>query len=162
MHPSKSIRLLACISVLGAALVSAGSAWARPEIPGKLQEAAGMSCVPLCTMCHLTNPGQADNWTMKTLSGVLVGPIQAETDIKPAYDMWAATNPTLAEGVRRGYEPGSLAPGKTPENVCGPVYGCAIPAAKPIKSSSPDYTGVIWVVGAVAVGAVLRRRKKAG
>lgn len=160
MHLSKSFRLFACISVLGATLVSPGSAWARPEMPGKLQEAAGMSCVPLCTMCHLTNPGQSDNWTSKPLSGVLLTEIQTQADIKAKYNTWAAANPILAEGVRRGYEPGSLAPGKTAENVCGPVYGCAVPAAKPIKSSSPDYTGVIWVAGAVIAGAVLRRRKR--
>lgn len=153
MHPSKSVRLFACISFVGALVLSAGSALARPEVPGQLQAAANMRCVPLCTMCHLTNPGQAGNFT-KPLGVAMVAPVTAQVDIKPAYEAWAAAHPDLAKLVQNGQEPGSG------EDVCGPTYGCAVRMEK--EAAAPrDFTGPLWVVGAMVVGGLLRRRKHA-
>ncbi|HVY31675.1 MAG TPA: hypothetical protein VHB79_34305 [Polyangiaceae bacterium] len=159
MHISKTIRLFACISLASAAVLGASSAFGRPEMPGKLQEVAGMTCVPLCTMCHTSNPGQADNWTMKALGQQLYLPIKNQQDIKPAYDAWKAANTNLASGVVNGYEPTSVMNGH-PENVCGPIYGCTVPAVKHVTSSH-DYVGVLWMGGAMIVGGLLRRRKRA-
>jgi hypothetical protein len=162
MHFSKTIRLFACISSAAAALLGAGSALARPEVPGQLYEAAGMQCVPLCTMCHATNPGQADNWP-SLLGGIVYADVKAEKDIKAAYQAWAtnpATDPRLVEGVKRGYKPDTLDGMHTPLNVCGPVYGCAVPAVKHVTGSR-DYVGVLWMGGAMIVGGLLRRRKRA-
>jgi MYXO-CTERM domain-containing protein len=143
---------LSRISIAGLVLLTAGSALARPEAPGQLQAAANMQCVPLCTMCHQTNPGQADNWT-KPVGIPLFAPIKAQQDIKPAYDAWAAMNPALAALVTKGIEPGSGA------DVCGPTYGCAVHVAK--EAAAPrDFTGPLFALGAVIAGAILRRHRK--
>jgi len=150
---SKSFRRqLSRIALTGVVLLTTGSAWARPEVPGKLQAAANMQCVPLCTMCHQTNPGEKSNWTMKPLGVALLGPITAQTDIKPAYDAWAAMNPDGAAKVSKGIEPLSGL------DVCGPTYGCAVHVAK--EAAAPrDFSGPLWVVGAMVLGGILRRRK---
>jgi len=155
MHPSKSIRrFLASIPLAGIVVLAASSAAARPEAPGELQAAANMQCVPLCTMCHTTNPGQVNNWVAtRSLVQALVTPIKAEADIKPAYGAWAQMNPALASLVQRGIEPTSGA------DVCGPTYGCAVRVEK--EAAAPrDFSGPLWVVGAVVAGAVLRRRRR--
>lgn len=163
MHLSKTIRLLTCISATAAALLGAGSAFARPEVPGQLHDAAGMTCVPLCTMCHATNPGVKANWT-SMLGGVLYNDILAERDITATYQNWAAMpiNKPYADYVKAGYKPDTLlVAGTPPLNVCGPVYGCALPPAKQaLGASTGDYAGAMWVAGAVIAGAVLRRRKR--
>lgn len=153
MHLPKSFRLFCSrISLTGIVLLTTGSALARPEAPGELQKAANMQCVPLCTMCHLTNPGVMGNFT-KPLGLALVGPIQAQTDIKPKYDEWAAANPADAAKVSKGIEPGSGA------DVCGPTYGCAVHVAK--EAAAPrDFSGPLWVVGAMLTAGILRRRRK--
>jgi MYXO-CTERM domain-containing protein len=150
---TKSFRRLSRISLTALVLLSAGSALARPEIPGQLQEAADMQCVPLCTMCHQTNPGEALNWTMKPMGIALSTPIVARTDIKPRYNEWASMNPALAALVKKGIEPGSGA------DVCGPTYGCAVHIAK--EAAAPrDFTGPLFALGAVIAGGILRRRRK--
>lgn len=164
MHFSKTTRLFACISSMAAALLGAGSAFARPEVPGQLQKAADMVCVPLCTMCHATNPGQATNW-LSTLGNELHADILAERDITASYLAWTKKPTTTADMVayvKAGYKPDTLlTPGAAPINVCGPVYGCALPPAKQALAPKSDFTGVLWVGGAVVVGGLLRRRKKA-
>lgn len=153
MQTTNSLRrFIAGVSLVGAVLLSS-LAEARPEVPGELQEAAGMKCVPLCTMCHTTNPGQAGNWTMKPLGITLYAEIKAEKDIKAHYDMWAAMNPSLAAMVKNGQEPGSG------QDVCGPTYGCAVRIEK--EAAAPrDFGGPLFVVGAVVLGGLLRRRRK--
>lgn len=160
MSAPKPLRAFVFTAVAGAIGLLSGSALAEPEFPGALQEAADMTCVPLCTMCHLTNPGQATNFARPLASALLQGGLVAgdPDSIKVAWDKYKTMNPDGAAKVVRGISPG-FSPADD-QDVCGPVYGCAIPSAKPVKAT-PDYTGVIWVVGAVAVGAVLRRRKKA-
>ena len=153
MHFPKSFRfLLSRISIAGLALLTSGSALARPEVPGELQAAANMQCVPLCTMCHTTNPGLLSNFG-KTLGPVLVTPVSKEQDIKPAYDAWAAMNPQLALLVQKGIEP------STGVDVCGPTYGCAVRVER--EAAAPrDFSGPLWVLGAVVAGGILRRRRK--
>jgi MYXO-CTERM domain-containing protein len=153
MHSPKSFRrLLSGLSLVGLVLLTAGSALARPEIPGQIQAVADMQCVPLCTLCHATNPGEATNFT-KELAAPLVGPIKAQTDITDAYKAWAAANPTKAAGLKLGKEPG------TGEDICGPTYGCAVHVAK--EAAAPrDFTGPLWAVGAMVTAGLLRRRRK--
>jgi hypothetical protein len=146
-------RFIAVVSVVGTVVLTGGFADARPEAPGELQEAAGMKCVPLCTMCHSGNPGTKGNLDLKNrpLGTPLFVAINSESDIKPAYNMWAAANPPLAALVKNGQEPG------TKQDVCGPTYGCAVRIEK--EAAAPrDFGGPLFVVGAVVVG-VLRRRK---
>lgn len=153
MQTTNSLRrFIAGISFVGAVLLTSGFAAARPEAPGELQDAAGMKCVPLCTMCHQTNPGNATNWT-KLLGRTLYGDIKAERDIKASYASWAQTNPQGAERVKNGQEP------ETGVDVCGPTYGCAVRIEK--EAAAPrDFGGPLFVVGAVVLGGLLRRRRK--
>ncbi len=155
MHFQKSLsRFLTHISLTGVALLTTSSALARPELPGQLQEVANMQCVPLCTMCHATNPGVQSNWVpTKTLAALLSSEITQQQDIKPKYDSWKAMNPALAALVQKGIEPSTMV------DVCGPTYGCAIRVEK--EAAAPrDFTGPLWVVGAIVAGGLLRRRRK--
>jgi MYXO-CTERM domain-containing protein len=156
MQTTNSLRrFIAGFSVAGAVLLTGGFAEARPEAPGELQEAAGMKCVPLCTMCHSGNPGTKGNWdpANRPLAQALFAPINSESDLKPAYDMWATMNPTLAALVKNGQEP------KSGQDVCGPTYGCAVRIEK--EAAAPrDFGGPLFVVGAVVLGGLLRRRRK--
>ena len=151
---SKSFRFWSRVSLTGAVLLTAGSALARPEVPGELQEAANMQCVPLCTMCHSGNPGTLSNWdTTKPVGASVSTAVAAQTDIKMAYTKWAAENPALAALVSKGIEP------KSGVDVCGPTYGCAVHVAK--EAAAPrDFTGPLWALGAVIAGGILRRRRK--
>jgi MYXO-CTERM domain-containing protein len=153
MHSPKSFRRsFARLWLAGIVLLKTGSALARPEIPGEIQAAADMQCVPLCTLCHMTNPGQANNWT-KPLGAALFAPIKAQTDIKPAYDAWALMFPAEAAKVKAGIEPGAG------NDICGPTYGCGAHVVK--EAAAPrDFTGPLWVVGAVVAGGLLRRRRR--
>jgi MYXO-CTERM domain-containing protein len=155
MLSTKSFRRLSRFSITALVLLTAGSALARPEAPGQLQEAAKMQCVPLCTMCHSGSPGTLANWdpVNKPLALTLNAPISSQTDIKPAYDMWAMMNPGDALKVQKGIEPRSGA------DVCGPIYGCAVHVAK--EAAAPrDFTGPLVALGAVIAGGILRRRRK--
>lgn len=154
MYPTNILRrYLPYVALVGALTFSARSATARPEAPGQLQEAADMKCVPLCTMCHQTNPGDKTNWN-KPLGAALRTPISSQQDIKPAYDAWAALNPQLAALVKNGQEPG------TGQDVCGPTYGCAVRIEK--EAAAPrDFGGPLLVVGAMVVGGLVRRRRRA-
>lgn len=156
MHSLKSFsRLFSRISITALVLLTAGSALARPEVPGQLQAAANMQCVPLCTMCHATNPGVKSNWAGKPLGGVLFPEINAQVDIKAHYLSWAAdpANAEAAAKIQKGIEP------STNVDVCGPTYGCAVHVAK--EAAAPrDFTGPLWALGAVIAGGILRRRRR--
>jgi hypothetical protein len=152
---TKSFRRLSRVSITGLVLLTAGSALARPEVPGQLQEAADMQCVPLCTMCHQTNPGTIDNWMGKPLGGILFGEIKTQTDITAHYRSWAADplNAEAAAKIKKGIEPSTNA------DVCGPTYGCAVHIAKEVAAPR-DFTGPLVALGAVIAGGILRRRRK--
>jgi hypothetical protein len=56
--PSRGI-----FALLGVAALWSTPAHASEVFPGALQEAADMQCVPVCLMCHTTNPGTVGTWT---------------------------------------------------------------------------------------------------
>lgn len=71
-----------------------------------------------------------------------------------AFDKYKA-DPTHALGVMR------LQEGLDPDNgtsLCGPTYGCGAHVAK--KAPPSDLSSPLWVVGAIAIGGLLRRRKR--
>ncbi len=54
----------------------------------------------------------------------------------------------------------ALQQGLDPDNgvsLCGPTYGCGAHVAK--KAPPSDLSAPLWVVGAMLVGGLLRRRK---
>jgi MYXO-CTERM domain-containing protein len=152
---------LACVTLWEA------PAAASEVFPGALQEAADMQCVPLCTMCHTSNPGTATTWPFKLLPKALNTqtkmvngtPVrilkQGNADsLKEAYAAYAKTASAaeLAD-IKAGREP------ETHADVCGPTYGCGAHVAR--QAAAPrDFTGALWVVGAVVAGGLLRRRRR--
>jgi MYXO-CTERM domain-containing protein len=145
-------RLFSSVALSGLMLLTSGSVLARPEIPGQIQAVADMQCVPLCTLCHATNPGEKTNWS-KPLGAALYAPINMQEDITTAYKAWAAANPAKAADLKLGKEPGSGL------DICGPTYGCAVHVAK--EAAAPrDFTGPLWAVGAMVTAGLLRRRRK--
>lgn len=147
-------RLLACIALSTAAELTTAVAAARPEAPGELQQAAGMKCVPLCTMCHTSNPGVRSNVDPnKPVANALLIPIASQSDITPAWNTYAQANPAAAALVKDGKEP------STGQDVCGPIYGCAVHVENE-ATWQRDYTAPIVALGAIALAAFVRRRKR--
>ena len=151
---SKRISLL-----LGLVALWSTPAQASEVFPGALQEAADMQCVPVCLMCHTTNPGTAGTWAMKPLPVALVqgGMKKGDADsLMKAYRAYAANpaNAAAVADIKAGREPGAHV------DVCGPTYGCAVPMVAKQPARSRDYTAALWVVSAMVVGGILRRRRK--
>ena len=146
--------------------LTASSANASKNFPGALEAIAGMPCVPGCVLCHGEVEGHANTFQKRALPRALVAEMQpglapeSTTWLKAAYDSYAAkaaTDPNIqavVHDLQNGIDP------ETKESLCGPIYGCAIPVPKLAKASS-DYTGVLWVLGAVLTGGLLRRHKQA-
>jgi hypothetical protein len=124
-----------------------------------------MQCVPVCTMCHDRNPGSEGTWTSKQLPKALFSTVKMVNgmevrvlekrnadSLKEAFAIYAKTaDPAVLEKIRTGHEPG------TNENVCGPTYGCGAHVAKD-GATSRDWSGPLWIIGAVVTSALLRRR----
>ena len=158
------------VATLGVVVISTGEAHASPVFPGALQEAANMECVPLCTMCHASNPGTALSWVAKEVgrqvksaaypNGMPILKAGDEESLKAAFKVYAASLAADPMGaaklarIQKGIEPISG------EDVCGPTYGCAIPMIAKQPARPRDYTAALWVVGAMVVGGILRRRRK--
>jgi len=144
--------------LLGLLALSSRQARASEVFPGALQEAADMQCVPLCLMCHTTNPGNATSWPSKPLGPALLplGLKKGDADsLKAAWKAYAANpaNAAAVADVKAGREPGAHL------DVCGPSYGCGAHVAK--QAALPhDFTGPLWALGAVVAGALLRRRRR--
>jgi hypothetical protein len=153
--------------VLGTLALAATAIWAVPAqaeeiFPPVIAEDAMMPCVPTCTLCHTTNPGNATSWPGKKF-GAFMGLHGAKmgdaNSIRTAFAAYKAlgTDPTVAAGLE------NLKKGLDPDNgtsLCGATYGCGAHIAKTPPRS--DLSGSLWVVGAMLVGGFLLRRKSAG
>ena len=153
------MRFATIAAVLVLSVIGFGStpAIASEVFPGALQEAADMQCVPVCLMCHTSNPGNASTWT-KPLALALFGKGMRKGDtasLKTAYKAYAAdpANAAAIADIKAGREPGAHV------DVCSPIYGCTVHVAK--EAAAPrDFTGPLWAVGAMVVAGLLRRRRK--
>jgi hypothetical protein len=135
-------------------------AYASPEFPGAILEAADMKCVPVCTLCHTSNPGTATTWQMKALPLALAGHGAEEGDadsLKRAWNAYMndamvplATRQAVAAAVKAGKDQSGV-------DVCGPTYGCGAHIAQ--HAPARDSTTPLWILGAAIVGGLLRRRK---
>src|SRR5882724_4666686 len=106
MQTSKFVRSLVFgVAVVGCVGLAPRRALASEVFPGAIQEAAGMSCVPICTLCHTTNPGNASSWTTKKLPLQLVAHGVRPGDADSLKNAWAAyladTNPMTADPTER-------------------------------------------------------------
>lgn len=139
-----------------------GSARAEEPFPGGLQEAAGLSCAPSCSVCHTTNPGTANTWTKPLGQAVIMrGAIKGsgEAGIKKAYEKLVAdanggdaNAKTLVDKLQAGLDPQSGA------ELCQVTYGCGARIAK--ETPRDDWSGLLFVAGAMGFGALLRRTKR--
>ncbi len=147
-------RLTTGAAVLATFLV-AGSAQASEVFPAAIQEAADMSCVPSCLLCHTSNPGSITTFQGKPFGKAMFDngaqPQQADT-LKAAYAKYAMANPSVAESLKNGIDPDNQSA------LCnGPAYGCGARIAKPAPSG--DATVLFWVAGAMLTAGVVRRRR---
>jgi len=147
--------------LVSAAALCASPAHASPEYPGELRKVAGLSCVPQCTVCHTTNPGQAGTAVQPFAiamrsKGLLAGNPGL---IKPSYEALKTdtAHPEYLEMTQKlesGYDPNyDVALGQL---VCGPTYGCGARIAK-APPKHPD--AFAWALGAVALLVTVRTVK---
>jgi hypothetical protein len=149
---------IAALSVLASA-----PALASESCPAAIQEAASMPCAPSCTLCHGVDPGTADTYTKKELgknlfnykgSFVLAGDTDALKKNFAAYAMDPA-NAAIVAALKAGIDP------QTNVDLCSAsnnvTYGCGAHIAR--TAPPRDFSGLVWVIGAVAGGGLLRRRK---
>ncbi len=145
-------------------------AWPQPTraeevFPGALQEAAGLNCAPSCTVCHTTNPGTAGTFTKKLGFAVFnrgARPGSGEEGLKMAYaklvedakgtGMPAMEAADLVAKLQAGLDPESGA------ELCQITYGCGARIAK--DEPRDDWSGLLFVAGAMGFGALLRRTKR--
>src|SRR3954465_14126132 len=98
-------KLVFASAVVGGAELAPRSVLASEVFPGAIQEAADMQCVPICTLCHTTNPGNANSWQTKKLPLALVGHGVVAGDADSLKRAWAAyladPNPATADPTVR-------------------------------------------------------------
>jgi MYXO-CTERM domain-containing protein len=140
-------------------LLAHAPAQASEEFPGAIQEAAGMPCTPACALCHGVTPGTASTFQNKVLGATLfrLGPVLPHnTDqLKGAYAKYAMdpANAAAVMDLKGGIDP------ETKTGLCGPTYGCAVHVSQ--EAPARNLSAPLWVLGAVVVGGLLRRRKRA-
>jgi len=150
--------VVSLLVAIGAATLLPSPARASQEFPEAIQEAAGMPCAPSCKLCHGKPVGDLASFTAKALSVALISqgfaPAAHDTNfVKQAFAKYKA-DPNNAEQVQalvEGTDP------ETGEALCGPTYGCGAHVAK--QAPPADLAAPLWVVGAMVVGGLLRRRK---
>jgi len=158
MHKSNSVRCLVVLfGMLGGLVLLPTAARASEIFPPAIQQAAGLTCTPSCTLCHTTNPGNIVSWRGKPF-GAYMGThgtlVQQIPTLLAAFNMYKA-DPAQAQGLMRlqeGVDP------DTGDSLCGPTYGCGAHIAK--KAPPSDLSSPLWVVGAMVIGGLLRRRKR--
>lgn len=159
MQTSKLLQLTLVGLVAGlGAFAAPGTTHAEETFPGALQEIAGLPCAPSCTICHTTNPGAVGTWIGKPFGlylgghGLLRG--TGEEGLKKAFAAYKS-DPKNAEGLAR------LEAGLDPDNgqeLCQITYGCGAHIAK--DAPRDDWSGLLFVAGAMGFGALLRRTKR--
>jgi hypothetical protein len=163
MLSSKYLRDTAVgILSFGAVALAPSAASAEEIFPPVIQKEANMPCAPTCTLCHTTNPGNAASWPGKKF-GFFMGTHGAmkgdPNSIKTAFAAYKMT--LMAAGQTAQLT--ALEQGLDPDNgtsLCGPSYGCG--ASTIAKKAPPsDLSAPLWVVGAMAVAGLLRRRRHA-
>jgi hypothetical protein len=156
------VRSLVAGLVIGSALMLAPDRASAEEIfPAVIAAEAGIPCTPDCTLCHSKSPGEAGTWAQKTfgtfmaLHGAVKGDANSIKTAFAAYKALKDTQPTVAAGLN------ALQSGLDPDNgrsLCGPTYGCGAHVAKQAPPS--DLSAPLWMIGAMVVGGLLRRRKR--
>lgn len=151
-------KIISRIAALSFAAALSGHAAASQEFPAAIQEAASMPCAPSCVLCHGVDPGTASTFTQKTIGAALfnAGAMEAHnTDrLKAAYAKYSAdpANAASVTALKAGIDP------QTGSKLCELTYGCGAHIAK--DAPRDDWSGLLFVAGAVGFGALLRRAKR--
>lgn len=153
MRMPRVVKSALMLAVLAMALTSS-IASARPEFPGQLAEDADVPCAPVCTICHLVNPGTANSAREQFAFAMMAAGLLTD-GAKAAFAVLKANpDPRAQEMVSRlkaGYDP------NYPKRLaCGPEYGCGAHVAK----KKPRDFGVIgWVLAVLSAYALTRRAR---
>lgn len=159
--PSKTFPSLVVGLFAGLAVLSPNAARASQEFPAALQEAAGIPCVPTCTVCHGVTPGDAGSFQNRQLPKDIIKagglPEPHKTDqLKAAFAKYAMdpAHAAALASLKAGIDP------QTGDSLCGPTYGCGASIA-PQPAQGSTGTSPIWFAGlAMLIGAVARRFKQ--
>lgn len=151
------------IALAGAAILAPRPTLASEQFPAAIQDAAKMPCTPSCTLCHGVDPGTASTYMNKKLgktlfffNGTVVGPSDTNA-LKANYAAYKATADGAAADadLAKGIDPETKADLCSGEN--NVTYGCGAHVAA--KAPPSDASPLLWVAGAMAIGAVARRRR---
>ena len=122
-----------------------------------------MPCSPSCTLCHGVDPGTASTYMNKKLGKTLfffnskvVGPGDTSA-LKANYAAYAATpdGTAVAADLAMGIDPETKADLCSGEN--NVTYGCGAHVAA--KAPPSDASALLWVAGAMVIGALVRRTR---
>jgi len=150
--------------IVAAALLAPQRAQASEQFPTAIQDAAQMPCTPSCTLCHGVDPGTASTYMNKKLGKTLfffnskvVGPGDSDA-LKVNYAAYKATPEGAAvdADLKLGIDP------ETKADLCSGAnnvtYGCGAHVAA--KAPPSDASALLWIAGAMALGALVRRTRK--
>ena len=164
----RSARQLSLALGIGASVLVAGTAQGSPAFPSVMQKEFDMPCPPSCTLCHVTDPGQAGNFN-KPFALMAVVPAAGLPLAGDESKLKAGLQKIKAGGIafdtdkdgtsdydelKEGNDPNK--PGDS--RLCGPSYGCGAHIAK-----APAKNGGAWVLAACAAALVtfgFRRRAR--
>jgi len=153
------------LALIGVVELSSAAAAASEEFPAAFREAAGMPCTPSCVICHAIDPGTPDSFTRRKLGLAMFANGARRHDtakLSAAYAAYAATGKPTATGagdawaaktdadLKRGLDP------ETGYDVCIPTYGCGAHVAS--HAPPRDAWSAVWIVGALALGTLVRRQ----
>lgn len=159
-------RVVLGVALFGVIELAASRSPASEEFPLAMREAAGMPCTPSCVICHGVDPGTPTTFATRKLGLTMFtyGTRKHDTaKLKASYAAYVsgmpptvgagtidlAAAPAIADALKRGVDP------ETGADVCIPSYGCGAHVA----SDAPprDAWSALWVVGLLALGALIRR-----
>lgn len=167
LHASVLRRTRATLSIAIAATLglAATQASASPEFPAALSKAAEMKCVPQCTVCHTTNPGQSGTarqpFAIAMIGhGLLPGnPMLVDVAFTALKNDQNPTYQAMVTALTGNFDPNYDA--SLGQLACGPSYGCGAHVA---KAPPRDLSVFGWVLGALAlfgIGQRVRTRRSA-
>ena len=138
-------------------------AGAEPEFPAAIQEAGKIPCTPTCLLCHLTVPGQKDNWTQPfgvavRANGLVPGhPESIQTVVDNLRTKMVDTDgdgKIDVDELAAGTDPNKADPNA---ELCGPLYGCGAHVAKAPPSSS---AALWWFTVPVVLSMLIAMRRQ--
>lgn len=116
-----------------------------------------MPCAPSCVICHGVDPGTQATFGQRPLGLAMFGNGATTPDDGKLKEAWASfarnpANAAVVADVQAGIDPATKA------DLCQLKYGCGARIAK--ETPRDDWSGLLFVAGAMGFGALLRRTKR--